>query len=64
MNGHVNFAQGGEFHDIPYIAGKYGLVPQAVYTGLKEGETVYNHSEMAKVLTAVVKEYSKKPENH
>jgi len=61
MNGHVNFAQGGEFHDIPYIAGKYGLVPQAVYTGLKEGETVYNHSEMAKVLTAVVKEYAKSP---
>ena len=59
MNGHVNFAQGGEFHDIPYIASKYGLVPQAVYSGLKEGETKYNHSEMEKVLAAVVQQYGK-----
>jgi bleomycin hydrolase len=61
MNGHVNFAQGGEFHDIPYIAGKYGLVPQAVYTGLKAGETTYNHTEMEGVLAAVVNQCVKNP---
>jgi len=55
MDGKVNFGQGGEFHDIPYIMNKYGIVPQEVYTGLVDGEKTYNHDEMFSILEGTVK---------
>ena len=50
MNGHHNFDQGGEGHDIPTTIAKYGIVPEEVYTGLKNGATRHDHSEMIAVL--------------
>ncbi len=54
MRGKANFDEGAEFHDIPAIARKYGLVPEAVYSGLKNGETTYNHKEMVSMLKAAL----------
>lgn len=55
MHGLVNFGQGGAFHDDFNIIKKYGIVPQSVYSGLRAGETKYNHDEMESVLTAMLK---------
>lgn len=54
MHGKTNFSQGGAFHDIPYVWDKYGIVPEEVYSGLKNGQTSHNHSELEAVLTAYV----------
>ena len=50
MNGNHSFEQGGEGWDIPNIVSKYGIVPESVYTGLKNGATKHDHSEMIAVL--------------
>ena len=50
MNGNHSFDQGGEGWDIPNIVAKYGIVPESVYTGLKNGATRHDHSEMIAVL--------------
>jgi len=50
MLGKTNMAQGGEPHDVINMSKKYGVVPQSVYTGLKEGEKRYDHNELESVL--------------
>ena len=49
MDGKVNFAEGGAFHDIPIVIKKFGIVPYSVYDGLN-GTKTYNHSELFKEL--------------
>lgn len=46
MDGKINFGQGGEFDNIPYIFKHYGIVPSSVYNGLLYGQTKYNHQEL------------------
>ncbi|MCS7075739.1 MAG: aminopeptidase [Bacteroidia bacterium] len=55
MHGLINFGQGGSFHDDFNMIKKYGIVPQSAYSGLKPGETKYNHDEMEAVLKAMLK---------
>lgn len=50
MDGKINFGEGGAFHDIPYVINHYGIVPKEVYTGLQNGDVVYNHAELFAVL--------------
>ena len=33
MDGKINFAQGGAFHDIPLVVQNYGIVPMPIYAG-------------------------------
>jgi bleomycin hydrolase len=54
MDGKINFAEGGAFHDIPLVIKKYGLVPFDLYDGLN-GQKTYNHSTMFKELDDNVK---------
>jgi len=54
MHGHLNFAPGGAFHDVLYVAERYGLMPESSYPGLLPGEEKPIHSEMDKVLKAMV----------
>ncbi len=53
MHGEINFAQGGAFHDIPYVIRKFGIVPESVYQGLNYGSEKHNHGELEAVLKAV-----------
>jgi bleomycin hydrolase len=62
MHGNFNFGPGGAFHDIPYVAKKFGLMPEEAYKGLNYGTDVHNHAEMDAVLSAVVKELVKNPQ--
>ena len=50
MDGKINFAQGGAFHDIPWVIKRFGLLPQDVYNGLNYGENKHNHQELYAVL--------------
>lgn len=61
IDGKINFSQGGAFFDIPWVIQHYGIVPQSVYTGLKEDQESYNHSELFSVVNGYVqgvKKYS------
>ncbi len=40
------FAQGSEANAVTRIWKKYGVVPEADYTGLKEGQVYHNHAKM------------------
>jgi bleomycin hydrolase len=46
MDGKINFAQGGAFHDIPLVIKNYGIVPNDIYTGNYNSEKGYNHDAM------------------
>lgn len=61
MNGKCNFEQGGEGHDIPYIVGKYGIVPEEVYKGLEYGQNRHNHDEMLALLQGMMEKLKTNP---
>jgi bleomycin hydrolase len=49
--GNVNFAAGGEFHDVLSVIENKGIVPEEVYSGKVIGEKEHMHNEMDGVLT-------------
>ncbi len=57
---------GGQLHDVMTIFKKYGAVPYDVYTGLPQGQTRNNFSEMAPILQSITETVakSKKPSNN
>ncbi|MAP80924.1 MAG: aminopeptidase [Aequorivita sp.] len=59
--GKAQFSEGGLAHDVLNSVAHYGLVPEAVFTGLNENETTYNHAEMVAVLEAILKTYVDNP---
>ena len=52
--GKANFSQGSLGHDLLRVIGKYGIVPEEVYSGKLNNESIHNHSEMEAVLKAVL----------
>ena len=50
LHGNLNFAAGGEFHDVTNTIAKYGMVPESVYSGLNYGESKHVHGEMDRML--------------
>ncbi len=49
-DGNINFSQGGEFHDTPWVIERYGVVPAEVFDGLQNGSKRHSHSELVKIL--------------
>jgi len=64
MGGHSNFAEGGEFHDIPWVIRHYGIVPEYAYPGKAYGGDKHNHAELQAVLSGMVNALKNKPQNH
>jgi len=62
MNGKINFDQGGEFHDIPLVIKKYGIVPEEVYKGTNYGEEKHNHNEMVALLQGMMDKLKDNPQ--
>ncbi len=62
MDGKANFAQGGEFHDIPWVMERYGLVTEKAYPGLHYGDTIHIHNELEAVLKGMVDAVNRKPQ--
>ena len=62
MDGKINFAQGGAFHDITWVIKHHGIVPNEAYKGLSYGIDHHNHSELFSGLNGYVNgvlDYSK-----
>src|SRR5690606_3479652 len=55
MGGHIAWGDGGEAHDVINSYRKYGTVPMDVYTGLTNGATRNNFSEMQAILEGMLK---------
>lgn len=53
--GKTQFSAGSLSHDVINTIANYGVMPEAVYSGLKNGETEHNHGEMDAVLEAMMK---------
>lgn len=54
LNGKANFSQGGLSHDLLYLIGKYGLVPESSYSGLGEDQPRHNHVVLSREATKLV----------
>ena len=52
--GKMNFGPGGELFDDFYIANKYGLVPENIFSGITYNEKKHTHGEMDEVLLKMV----------
>ncbi|MFV0564920.1 MAG: aminopeptidase C [Flavobacteriaceae bacterium] len=50
LHGEQAQGEGGQLHDVLTIFRKYGAVPREVYTGLRDGQTRNNFSEMSSIL--------------
>jgi len=63
LHGKQAQGDGGQLHDVLTIFKKYGAVPYEVYTGLPEGESRNNFSEMSPILQSITETVakSKKP---
>ncbi|HRP88596.1 MAG TPA: C1 family peptidase [Edaphocola sp.] len=55
MGGNLGWGDGGEAHDVIEVLRKYGALPESAYTGLIDGATGNNFSEMQAVLEGVLK---------
>ena len=52
--GKLQFSQGGLGHDVINSVYKHGIVPNTIYSGLKEGEIKHNHSKMVDSLKTIL----------
>lgn len=52
--GKTNFSEGGLAHDILLAIRKYGIVPEEVYDGRNGTNKPHDHSEMSKLLKAIL----------
>ncbi|MBG43153.1 MAG: aminopeptidase [Aequorivita sp.] len=59
--GKAQFSEGGLAHDVMNSVKRNGLVPEAAFNGLINGETTHNHAEMDAVLEAMLKTYVDNP---
>jgi bleomycin hydrolase len=55
FQGKQQFGPGGLSHDVINILRDYGVVPESVYSGLKNGTTEYNHNGLDAMLESTVK---------
>ncbi len=55
-----NFGEGGLSHDVIWSAREHGLVPAAAYLGRPENQRSHNHSELFRLLDAMIKEVTAK----
>jgi len=55
MQGHINYEQGGAFHDLLYVMKNYGLMPWDAYTGLQYGTDTHIHSELVEIYKNYIK---------
>ena len=60
MHGCNTLSQGGEVCDVLYMLDRYGMMPEADYTGKVIGEKRHMHSEMNEVITNFAKSITKR----
>ena len=60
MHGFNTLSQGGEVVDVLYMLDRYGMMPEADYTGKVIGESRHMHGEMNEVITNFAKSITKR----
>ena len=55
MHGNNTLSQGGEVCDVLYMIDKYGMMPEADYSGKVIGEERHMHAEMNEVVSSVAR---------
>lgn len=58
--GKAQFSQGALAHDFLNAAGRHGIVPDEIFSGLQNGKTKHDHGEMETVLTGMVEKMAGK----
>jgi bleomycin hydrolase len=61
LHGKANFGEGGQAHDVINVIRENGLMTQAAYSGLANGQTKPTHAEMDALLNAMVDVFVKNP---
>ncbi|MDR2293202.1 MAG: C1 family peptidase [Prevotellaceae bacterium] len=65
-HGNSAAGQGGQAHDVLNVIRDYGIVPEAIYSGIPQSDSIHNHGKMAndlkEYLQTILKE-RKIPEN-
>ena len=61
LQGTANFGEGGQAHDVMNVIREDGMMTQAAYPGLANGQTKPTHTELEAVLSAMVGVFSKNP---
>ncbi|MDO9510464.1 MAG: C1 family peptidase [Bacteroidales bacterium] len=61
MQGNINLAAGGAFHDVMHTIKTRGLMPESAYAGLQYSEPKHVHSEMDNALRAFMDVIIKNP---
>lgn len=54
LHGKAQFSQGGLSHDVMAMVREHGIVRQSDYSGLLAGERDHDHTEMEKLLKAII----------
>lgn len=64
MHGTANFSQGGQAHDVFNVIDRYGIMPEDLYTGMLEGDSIYNHDVVESLLKGMLAYFNglKKPD--
>lgn len=61
MHGKANFGEGGQAHDVINVIRENGMMTQAAYSGLANGQTKPTHAEMDALLAGMVGVITKNP---
>jgi bleomycin hydrolase len=56
MHGKMQFAEGGEPHDVLYTLKHFGMVPEEIYLGRKSKDEKFNHATLDSNLLSMTKE--------
>ena len=62
--GHAQFGEGGEPHDVIDAVRDFGIVPAGIYVGLPKGDSLPIMGEMDGVLKAMLDEVNKLPDEN
>jgi bleomycin hydrolase len=61
LHGYTRFDQGGLSHDVMEAVRTRGLVPENVYSGIRQGENQHDHREFIKAMQGLLDGVLKKP---
>ncbi len=53
-HGLYQFGEGGQAHDVLDVFKTYGAIPQSIYSGLEQGDSLYDNTEMDAVLKSAL----------
>ena len=62
LHGYTRFDQGGLSHDVMDAVQAYGLAPENIYSGIRQGENRHDHREFIKAMQGLLNGLLRKPD--